>query len=134
MFTHSSQRVYVVDLARGFPPETPRVASQAASLERYRGAHLYRLLRPELVKKAPSGPLSPDAFSGFGCNNAKCNRDVRDATNYLIKDVLPQFARDMDSSPLYVRASVCQSVSCFALTRARQGWRTPRSCCCACRS
>src|SRR3989338_4869583 len=47
-------RYYVIDTARMFPPEEPK----------FSGANLFRLLRPELVKKfAP--PLSADAFSGF---------------------------------------------------------------------
>jgi hypothetical protein len=35
-------RLYVVDFARAFPPETPRVTPQGAPPARYRGAHLYR--------------------------------------------------------------------------------------------
>lgn len=94
-------RNYIVDFARGFPPETPRVPlPNTPQAQRYRGSHLYRLLRPELVKKAPSGPLSPDAFSGFGGGIQKYNRDVQLATNYLISQVIPQFAREMDQSPL----------------------------------
>jgi hypothetical protein len=48
-------RQYVVDLARVFPPSTPRMDTKSDFL-------IY-LLRPELVKSNPV-PLCPDSFSG----------------------------------------------------------------------
>lgn len=92
------KRLYVVDFARVFPPEMPRISSQNA--ERYRGAHLYRLLRPELVKQFPGGALSSDAFSGFGGINVSANRMVKDATLHLFNHVIPAFAKRMDKSSL----------------------------------
>jgi hypothetical protein len=50
-------RYYLLDFARYMPPEPP--------VKHLRGCILYRLLRPELVKKFGK-PLSADSFSKFG--------------------------------------------------------------------
>ena len=89
-------RMYVLDFARVFPPETPTIDGGAP---RYRGGHLYRLLRPELVKQFEGGPLSSDAFSGFGQSNLHADRLVRAATSFLHDTVIPRFAASMDRDP-----------------------------------
>ena len=54
---------------------------------------MYRLLRPELVKKNPK-PLCPDAFSGFAtakeANSIK--EDIAEATFRLCNEIIPSFA------------------------------------------
>lgn len=67
-----------------FPPEPP---SQSI-----RGARLFRLLRPELVKAARN-PLCSDAFSRFqveGLDNF--NRDVQQTHAKLLTTVIPDFS------------------------------------------
>ena len=95
-------RMYVVDFARAFPPQTPRMRDAASSpqMPRYKGGHLYRLLRPELVARFEGGALSSDAFSGFGQNNVHADRLVRQATTHLLNSAIPTFAESMDQSPL----------------------------------
>jgi len=84
-------RLYAVDLARMFPPETPNTKF-------FPGGFLFRLLRPELVRAFPKA-LSSDAFSGFGRDNAEThNNEVREATSFLHNTVIPNFASYLDSS------------------------------------
>ncbi len=78
-------RLYLLDFARVFPPESPPSVSPP------RGCHLYRLLRGELVKQAAT-PLSSDAFSGFGRNNFVADKAVRVATMELYRTAVPRFA------------------------------------------
>eukprot|EP01105_Mastigella_eilhardi_P009703 TRINITY_DN2284_c0_g3_i5.p1 TRINITY_DN2284_c0_g3~~TRINITY_DN2284_c0_g3_i5.p1 ORF type:complete len:849 (-),score=229.70 TRINITY_DN2284_c0_g3_i5:89-2314(-) len=74
-------RVYVIDTARLFPPEPPIRA----------GAHLYYLLRPELVKKSKV-PLSSDAFSMFGCDDAEVHEsEISVAQERLFRETIPNF-------------------------------------------
>lgn len=61
-------RTYAIDLSRVLPPELP-------DLKKYPHSHLYRLLRPELVK-ANAMPLCSDACSAFVANEP--DRMVRD--------------------------------------------------------
>ncbi len=89
-------RMYVLDFARVFPPETPYIDAGAP---RYKGGHLYRLLRPELVMQFDGGALSSDAFSGFGQNNMHADRLVRQATTFLYSVAIPRFAASMDRDP-----------------------------------
>ena len=81
-------KLYVIDLARLFPPETPDRKTP--------GSFLYKLLRPELVKRF-SVPLSSDAFTLFGEDNQQeHDSEVRAATNYLHNTIIPEFARLLD--------------------------------------
>ena len=78
-------RLYAIDLARLFPPETPD--------QTLPGSFLYRLLRPELVRQFKT-PLSSDAFTLFGQHNCELHdEEVRQATNFLHEEVIPSFAR-----------------------------------------
>ncbi len=77
-------RMYAIDLSRVLPPEMP-------DLERYPMCHLYRLLRPELVKDN-SVPLSSDACSAFVASETDAMdqaRDILNATNKLKNIVIP---------------------------------------------
>ncbi len=66
-------RFYLVDFARYMPPEPPTE----------KGSILYRLVRPELVRRFGKS-LSPDAFSLIGKdNNAVHNAEVREAYEYM---------------------------------------------------
>jgi len=74
-------RYYVVDTARLFPPSTP--------IRLVKGCHLYKLLRPELVRSNPL-PLSSDAFAAFGKPDEQIhNEEVRAATNRILEDIIP---------------------------------------------
>eukprot|EP00339_Tiarina_fusa_P030413 CAMPEP_0117014872 /NCGR_PEP_ID=MMETSP0472-20121206/11985_1 /TAXON_ID=693140 ORGANISM="Tiarina fusus, Strain LIS" /NCGR_SAMPLE_ID=MMETSP0472 /ASSEMBLY_ACC=CAM_ASM_000603 /LENGTH=550 /DNA_ID=CAMNT_0004718541 /DNA_START=963 /DNA_END=2618 /DNA_ORIENTATION=- len=80
-------RLYAIDLARLFPPETPK--------QSIKGGFLYRLLRPELVRQFPK-PLSSDAFTMFGAHDAeKHDAEVRQATEFLHSHVIPEFASSL---------------------------------------
>eukprot|EP00012_Vannella_robusta_P006108 CAMPEP_0206200834 /NCGR_PEP_ID=MMETSP0166-20121206/11140_1 /ASSEMBLY_ACC=CAM_ASM_000260 /TAXON_ID=95228 /ORGANISM="Vannella robusta, Strain DIVA3 518/3/11/1/6" /LENGTH=753 /DNA_ID=CAMNT_0053619297 /DNA_START=317 /DNA_END=2574 /DNA_ORIENTATION=- len=80
-------RLYAIDLARLFPPETPK--------ESIRGGFLYRLLRPELVRQFHK-PLSSDAFTMFGAHDSdKHDAEVRQATEFLHSHVVPEFASSL---------------------------------------
>ena len=61
----------------------------------YHGRHLYNLLRPELVARAPV-PLSSDAYTAFGRADAGAlNGDVRRATQHLRLALVRAFAHDL---------------------------------------
>eukprot|EP01065_Artemidia_motanka_P045603 TRINITY_DN6733_c0_g1_i1.p1 TRINITY_DN6733_c0_g1~~TRINITY_DN6733_c0_g1_i1.p1 ORF type:complete len:1742 (+),score=470.97 TRINITY_DN6733_c0_g1_i1:80-5305(+) len=75
-------RFYVLDAARLFPPEPPCEGS----------SHLFRLLRPELVRRNRT-PLSSDACSAFGHDHRKeHDNEVREAALTLHKEVIPRCA------------------------------------------
>eukprot|EP01103_Thecamoeba_quadrilineata_P017072 TRINITY_DN5918_c0_g1_i1.p1 TRINITY_DN5918_c0_g1~~TRINITY_DN5918_c0_g1_i1.p1 ORF type:complete len:585 (+),score=95.88 TRINITY_DN5918_c0_g1_i1:3-1757(+) len=77
---------YLLDFSRTWPPETPKPGVKSA--------HLYRLLRPELVK-TNRVPLCSDAFSGFIAAQPKVlehNQEIREATSRLINEVIPNFS------------------------------------------
>lgn len=106
-------RMYLLDLARTFPPEscldTPHLPFQSRSI-------FFRLLRPELLlylrDTGKSPPLNPDAFCRWGVQDpefeASCD-DVRLATRVLVEEVIPEFAtwlqKDMESSTRAERQS-----------------------------
>lgn len=83
-------RFYLLDFARLFPPEAPIILSKR------KNEHLYRLLRPELVRKF-NVPLSSDAYTLFGKRGAGVhNREVRMATEHLLYTLIPRFAGILD--------------------------------------
>eukprot|EP00026_Physarum_polycephalum_P001843 Phypoly_transcript_01846.p1 GENE.Phypoly_transcript_01846~~Phypoly_transcript_01846.p1 ORF type:complete len:502 (+),score=60.52 Phypoly_transcript_01846:73-1578(+) len=83
-------RFYLLDFARLFPPEAPVLISN------HKNAHLYRLLRPELVRRFEV-PLSSDAFTLFGKRGAGIhNKEVRQATESLLNECIPHFAGVLD--------------------------------------
>jgi hypothetical protein len=84
-------RLYAIDLARLFPPETPNSSIP--------GGFLYRLLRPELVRTFPK-PLSSDAFTLFGKHDSDTHdSEVRQATEFLHHHVIPEFAKSLNLTP-----------------------------------
>ncbi|ELR22629.1 uncharacterized protein ACA1_010190, partial [Acanthamoeba castellanii str. Neff] len=81
-------RLYVLDFSRVLPPTTPSKGKK--------NGYLYELMRPEFLKKNPK-PLSSDAFSPFGVDSAtEHNAEIREATNRLLKEVIPKFAAYLD--------------------------------------
>lgn len=90
-------RFYIIDTARLFPPAAPSSITRPHEGSP-RGTHLYRLLRPELVKLNPV-PLSPDAFTRVGHDAAQNvhNREVLEATRRLETEIVPAFATLLDS-------------------------------------
>jgi len=82
---------YLVDAARLFPPEA-LYFTETKTKPTERGVHLYRFLRPELVKRNPV-PLSSDSFSRFQSpNEARANnREVQQATGNLYAVIIPEF-------------------------------------------
>ena len=88
---HVSGRFYLLDLARTFPPE---LALKEDRPTWPKNAFLYRLLRPELVKKSPV-PLSSDASARQQMSDPRCkdlNRDVRTMKHILRTKVIPGYA------------------------------------------
>ena len=81
-------RFYLLDFARYCPPEPPK--------PEIKGSNLFRLLRPEFVKKYKS-PLSADGFSNIGYHdNIIHNQEIREAYNYLLTDVIKESASQID--------------------------------------
>ena len=99
------EQYVMLDLSRLFPPTTPSKPP--------RGCHLFRLLRPEFLRKYKK-PLSSDGFSAFASKGtdeleaeAQRNKDeIREATAYLLGVQIPRFARDLASIPPAVRDSL----------------------------
>eukprot|EP01133_Synstelium_polycarpum_P011483 gene11483-13388_t len=82
-------RYYVVDTARLFPPETPILGIT--------GCHLYRLFRPEFVKRYET-QLCSDAFSNFNVvDQMPYNDEASKANNFLIMDYIPTFLKTLVS-------------------------------------
>eukprot|EP01132_Coremiostelium_polycephalum_P005399 gene5399-6734_t len=82
-------RYYVVDTARLFPPEVPAPGIT--------GSNLYRLFRPEFVKRYET-QLCADSFSNFNIVDAEThNQEIVKAHEFLIKDVIPGFVNNLIS-------------------------------------
>lgn len=63
-----------------------------------KSSHLFRLLRPELVKTNPV-PLCSDAFSNWPIENIDdFNNDAIDATNRLELEIIPHFSQYLEQS------------------------------------
>eukprot|EP01100_Stratorugosa_tubuloviscum_P002729 TRINITY_DN1648_c0_g1_i1.p1 TRINITY_DN1648_c0_g1~~TRINITY_DN1648_c0_g1_i1.p1 ORF type:complete len:984 (-),score=453.01 TRINITY_DN1648_c0_g1_i1:328-3279(-) len=87
-------RFYLIDFARLFPPEFPLIRGFDRKY-----AHLYKLLRPELVLRN-SVPLCPDALSGFVVGHPDFDKhtyEIKAATFNLIGKLIPQLAIELDS-------------------------------------
>eukprot|EP01117_Protostelium_nocturnum_P011778 TRINITY_DN4294_c0_g1_i2.p1 TRINITY_DN4294_c0_g1~~TRINITY_DN4294_c0_g1_i2.p1 ORF type:complete len:1562 (-),score=510.85 TRINITY_DN4294_c0_g1_i2:353-5038(-) len=81
-------RFYIVDTARLFPPTT--------RLPNIRGAYMFKLMRPELVKKY-AVPLSSDMFSGWGATQPELEEDGIKATDNLCQHIIPSLAEEIKS-------------------------------------
>lgn len=99
---------YLLDTARTFPCESPLLPSMGP---KRRNGHLFKLLRPELVKRWRT-PLCSDSFSGFirADPQAKThNREVHEATIHLRSVIIPFFferlrkRKQLASDPLLLR-------------------------------
>jgi len=84
-------RLYLIDTARLFPPAALSRSSPPAS-------HLYKLLRPELVRNYPE-PLCSDAYSRMGSHpknkqaRQQQNRNVLEATRLLEDELIVRFCQ-----------------------------------------
>lgn len=95
-----------LDLSRGMPPES---FADTPHIEKIGSAVFSRVFRPELLHTLKSqtsiGPLSADSLTGFGtgpahdakatANTKKFNQLARDATCYLLRTVIPEFATEL---------------------------------------
>lgn len=82
-------RYYCLDFARCFPPIVPD--------SNLKNSHLYRLFRPEFVKKYEI-PLCPDTFSGFVANHDAKEQiqEIKEATLALYTKNIPNFAQELN--------------------------------------
>eukprot|EP01087_Luapelamoeba_hula_P002431 TRINITY_DN1209_c0_g1_i3.p1 TRINITY_DN1209_c0_g1~~TRINITY_DN1209_c0_g1_i3.p1 ORF type:complete len:1191 (-),score=150.31 TRINITY_DN1209_c0_g1_i3:38-3436(-) len=83
--------LYLVDLARLFPPEAPISATEKRAI-------YYNMLRPELVRNFRTA-LSSDAFSGWGMQDPlrkTHDQEVLECTRELHKTVIPRVAAELD--------------------------------------
>jgi hypothetical protein len=98
-------RLYVLDTARLMPAEAPKDESGAVRWPKVKAPHLVYQLRPKVVLQHPQ-PLSSDAWSRFGAHDASShNAAVSAATQHLLGEVLPAFARGLLDRPPYARTS-----------------------------
>ena len=104
----STTQAYLLDMARGMPPESPSASSHVFAIVGQPA--FYKMLRPELLQRLKGDDehaqvtdgLSPDAFTSFGSSDeAKAirrNQDVHKATEFLLRTVIPKFVeRDVMS-------------------------------------
>ena len=83
-------KAYLLDFSRVFPPEPPRAEIQ--------GSHLFRLLRPELVR-SNEVPLCSDAFSGFVLDPTDAkehNTEIQEAFSRLFREIIPNVAQKLN--------------------------------------
>lgn len=89
-------RFYLLDFSRAFPPfDNCQVTNDTSQSN----PHLYRIFRPEFIKNYPI-PLCSDTFSGFVANhNPKDHiQEIKEATHYLLYDLIPNYAKQLNSS------------------------------------
>eukprot|EP00471_Norrisiella_sphaerica_P001627 CAMPEP_0184483924 /NCGR_PEP_ID=MMETSP0113_2-20130426/5603_1 /TAXON_ID=91329 /ORGANISM="Norrisiella sphaerica, Strain BC52" /LENGTH=2464 /DNA_ID=CAMNT_0026864607 /DNA_START=62 /DNA_END=7456 /DNA_ORIENTATION=+ len=84
-------RYYVIDCARLFPCEPPD--------KRHRNGHLYRMLRPELVR-SNSVPLSSDVYLKLARSDKESMKEVSMTYKRLRTEVIPRFALWLDRQAL----------------------------------
>eukprot|EP00466_Bigelowiella_natans_P016103 jgi/Bigna1/135819/aug1.31_g10527 len=97
-------RVYLLDLARTFPPEDAQVTEHLPIVGQ---PVFYRMVRPELLqilkREGDSPPLSPDAFTGFSRGDPDAEhheKKATKATEYLLDHVIPDYARQLSALSL----------------------------------
>jgi len=84
-------RFYLLDLARTYPPVSPRLTKGAQN------SHLYSLFRSEFINKY-NRALCSDAYSGFILHDpemATHNAEIDQATKYLLEEVIPLASRQV---------------------------------------
>jgi len=103
-------RMYLIDLARAFPPEDPKKVSHLPV-----SGHplLYRMLRPELLQKLKSSDkfnmLNPDVYTMWGAsdpNKKKQGLEVSRATEYMLTTLIPLFARKLRMGEIKIREPI----------------------------
>eukprot|EP01119_Soliformovum_irregulare_P020844 TRINITY_DN6817_c0_g1_i2.p1 TRINITY_DN6817_c0_g1~~TRINITY_DN6817_c0_g1_i2.p1 ORF type:complete len:1128 (-),score=345.63 TRINITY_DN6817_c0_g1_i2:76-3459(-) len=102
------KRLYLLDFSRTFPPEKP---------DGGKGSYLYKLLRPELVRKYEK-PLCSDSYSNFIAdhNPKEHNDEVDAATNFLKTKIIPEFAKVLaGSNPHDPSFSLVQNLHCYGI-------------------
>ena len=106
----SDGRMYLIDLARAFPPEDPKVVRHLPVSGQ---PLLFRLLRPELLQRMKGdhacAPLNPDAFTRWSSGDKdkkKHDAEVSKATRYLMKTVIPLFARKLKTGEIRVQVPI----------------------------
>eukprot|EP01127_Copromyxa_protea_P017015 TRINITY_DN5149_c0_g4_i2.p1 TRINITY_DN5149_c0_g4~~TRINITY_DN5149_c0_g4_i2.p1 ORF type:complete len:1162 (-),score=193.15 TRINITY_DN5149_c0_g4_i2:138-3623(-) len=85
-------RIYMLDLARTFPPEAP--VSNCAIRNKKRTVY-YQLLRPEFVRNWET-PLNPDAHTSFGWRNPEDDAELTAATKHLKEVLIPDFVHTFE--------------------------------------
>ncbi len=87
--------LFLLDVARFFPPEAP---VQCEHLYHTSGEVFCRLLRPEFLRNSKHMlvSLSSDALSNWSFERAH-HDNARQATSLLIQTVIPALARDLDA-------------------------------------
>lgn len=104
--------LYAVDLARLFPPESPKLG-----LSQKPRAQFFRMLRPELVRQFHM-PLSSDAHTAFGRDDAAThNSEVDQATLFLQNTVIPAYAETLSN-----KQQLKQYVDGSVLVREMHRW------------
>ena len=96
----SDNRLYVVNLAKQFPPDLPLPGSEESSAYQ---------LRPELVRNYHArGPLSSDAFrdamdiGDLGDAHDRDNTEVAKASQWMREHVIPDLCATLDSLEVFV--------------------------------
>lgn len=103
---------YAVDLARLFPPESPKLG-----LSHKPRAQFFRMLRPELVRQF-NKPLSSDAHTAFGRDESAIhNAEVDEATLFLQNTVIPAYAETLSN-----KQQLKQYVDGSVLVREMHRW------------
>eukprot|EP01090_Pellita_catalonica_P000179 TRINITY_DN10129_c0_g2_i1.p1 TRINITY_DN10129_c0_g2~~TRINITY_DN10129_c0_g2_i1.p1 ORF type:complete len:639 (-),score=81.39 TRINITY_DN10129_c0_g2_i1:33-1949(-) len=106
---------YLLDVARVSPPEAP--SSDPARRRSEPRAVFYKLLRMELVRRffqETGTALCSDTFTGWDMGDPKRlehQRDVRNATMWLMDTAIPQFAKEWESS-VFCQEYVLLSKTC----------------------
>ncbi|EAL63725.1 hypothetical protein DDB_G0287315 [Dictyostelium discoideum AX4] len=91
-------RKYMLDFARVFPPEFPKILSTNKRIGR---EIFYSMVRPELLSKSDL-PISSDAFSGWQTDNADIVKELNDDTKRLSErlhyEIIPDCIKIIESS------------------------------------
>jgi hypothetical protein len=85
-------RLYLLDMARCFPPEHPRVCKHKLAESWLPSNIFFRMLRPEFLyiwKKHDGEKLSPDACSGWGKEQPENDEVLYKASNFLFEIQVP---------------------------------------------
>jgi tetratricopeptide (TPR) repeat protein len=106
---HRDKRFYLCDFSRAMPPETPVHGVPLG--------HLYRLLRPEFVRRFRV-PLCSDGFSAFirAHNPLEHCRELREATHELLNAVIPRFAAKLVALVAQHKAQNGGVLAAFSIT------------------